>query len=91
MLRAGHRRVVGGVVPVRRVDGHELLGGWGVRPGDWQFAASIQQEVLARIGEEDISVVVRDHAPLRPDETIHLVIDPAKLFVFDKATGLRLR
>jgi multiple sugar transport system ATP-binding protein len=36
-------------------------------------------------------VVVRDHAPLRPDETIHLVIDPAKLFVFDKATGLRLR
>jgi multiple sugar transport system ATP-binding protein len=49
------------------------------------------QEVLARIGEEDISVVVRDHAPLRPDETIHLVIDPAKLFVFDKATGLRLR
>ncbi|MBE0580215.1 sn-glycerol-3-phosphate ABC transporter ATP-binding protein UgpC [Devosia sp.] len=49
------------------------------------------QEVLARIGEEDISVVVRDHAPLRPDESIHLVIDPAKLFVFDKATGLRLR
>jgi multiple sugar transport system ATP-binding protein len=49
------------------------------------------QEVLARIGEEDISVVVRDHAPLRPDETIHLVIDPGKLFVFDKATGLRLR
>ncbi|MBU2369176.1 MAG: sn-glycerol-3-phosphate ABC transporter ATP-binding protein UgpC [Alphaproteobacteria bacterium] len=49
------------------------------------------QEVLARIGEEDISVVVRDHAPLRPDDTIHLVIDPAKLFVFDKATGLRLR
>jgi multiple sugar transport system ATP-binding protein len=49
------------------------------------------QEVLARIGEQDISVVVRDHAPLRPDETIHLVIDPAKLFVFDKTTGLRLR
>ena len=49
------------------------------------------QEVLARVGEEDISVVVRDHAPLRPDQTIHLVIDPAKLFVFDRATGLRLR
>ena len=49
------------------------------------------QEVLARVGEEDISVVVRDHGLLSPDETIHLVIDPAKLFVFDKATGLRLR
>jgi multiple sugar transport system ATP-binding protein len=49
------------------------------------------QEVLARIGEEDISVVVRDHALLSPGETIHLVIDPDRLFVFDKATGLRLR
>ncbi|MEO8684368.1 MAG: sn-glycerol-3-phosphate ABC transporter ATP-binding protein UgpC [Devosia sp.] len=49
------------------------------------------QEVLARIGEEDISVVVRDHPPLHPDQTIHLVIDLTKLFVFDKATGLRLR
>jgi multiple sugar transport system ATP-binding protein len=49
------------------------------------------QEVLARIGEEDISIVVRDHALLSPGETISLVIDPAKLFVFDKATGLRLR
>jgi hypothetical protein len=29
-----------------------LLGGWGVRPGDWQFAASIQQEVLPRVSVE---------------------------------------
>jgi multiple sugar transport system ATP-binding protein len=49
------------------------------------------QEVLARIGEEDVSVVVRDHPLLSPREMIHLVIDPDKLFVFDKATGLRLR
>jgi len=49
------------------------------------------QEVLARVGEEDISIVVRDHALLSPGETINLVIDPAKLFIFDKATGLRLR
>ena len=49
------------------------------------------QEVLARIGEEDLSVVVRDHKLLRPDELIHLVIDPERLFIFDKATGLRLR
>ncbi|MGV8953456.1 MAG: ABC transporter ATP-binding protein [Cypionkella sp.] len=49
------------------------------------------QEVLAHIGEEDISIVVRDHALLSPGEMINLVIDPAKLFIFDKATGLRLR
>ena len=49
------------------------------------------QEVLARVGEEDISIVVRDHAPLSPGEKVHLVIDPEKLFVFDKQTGLRLR
>jgi hypothetical protein len=29
-----------------------LLGGWRVRPGDWQFAASIQQEVLPRVSVE---------------------------------------
>ncbi|NGP17510.1 TOBE domain-containing protein [Devosia aurantiaca] len=49
------------------------------------------QEVLARVGGEDISIVVRDHALLSPGEQINLVIDPQKLFVFDKATGLRLR
>ena len=29
-----------------------LLGGWGVRPGDWQFAASVQQEILRRVSVE---------------------------------------
>jgi hypothetical protein len=29
-----------------------LLGGWGVRPGDWQFGASIQQQVLPRVSVE---------------------------------------
>ena len=29
-----------------------LLSGWGIRPGDWQFGASIQQEVLPRISVE---------------------------------------
>jgi multiple sugar transport system ATP-binding protein len=49
------------------------------------------QEVLARVGEEDISVVVRDHALLSPGDKVNLVIDPQRLFIFDKATGLRLR
>jgi hypothetical protein len=29
-----------------------LLSGWGVRSGDWQWGASIQQEVLPRVGVE---------------------------------------
>jgi multiple sugar transport system ATP-binding protein len=49
------------------------------------------QEVLARVGEEDISVVVRDHVLLRPGDRVNLVLDPQKLFVFDKASGRRIR
>ncbi|WP_240230500.1 ABC transporter ATP-binding protein [Devosia lacusdianchii] len=49
------------------------------------------QEVLARIGDQDISIVVRDHALLSPDENIHLNIDPPRLLIFDKTSGLRLR
>lgn len=30
----------------------DLLGGWGVRPNDWQFGASIQQEILPRFSVE---------------------------------------
>jgi hypothetical protein len=29
-----------------------LLSGWGVRPFDWQFAASVQQELLPRVSAE---------------------------------------
>ena len=30
----------------------EVLGGWGVRSGDWGFGASIQQEMLPRVSVE---------------------------------------
>jgi hypothetical protein len=30
----------------------ELLGGWNVRPYDWQFSASVQQEVMPRVSAE---------------------------------------
>jgi hypothetical protein len=30
----------------------DILGGWGVRSGDWQIGASIQQEVLPRVSVE---------------------------------------
>jgi hypothetical protein len=30
----------------------KILGGWGARPTDWQFGASVQQEVLPRVSVE---------------------------------------
>jgi len=30
----------------------KLVGGWGVRPGDWQIGASIQQELFPRVSAE---------------------------------------
>ena len=30
----------------------DLLSGWGLRPGDWQVGASVQHEVLPRVGVE---------------------------------------
>jgi hypothetical protein len=30
----------------------DILGGWGVRPHDWQFGASVQHEVLPRVSVE---------------------------------------
>jgi hypothetical protein len=30
----------------------DLLGGWGVRPYDWQFSASVQQELMPRVSAE---------------------------------------
>ncbi len=29
-----------------------MLGGWGVRPGDWQIGASVQQELMPRVSAE---------------------------------------
>src|SRR4030095_10299438 len=30
----------------------EILGGWGVRPYDWQFGASVQHELVSRLSIE---------------------------------------
>ncbi|GLQ54814.1 ABC transporter ATP-binding protein [Devosia nitrariae] len=88
--------------PLDRAPGSEIV--YGIRPQHIGLAetgvpAEIvvveptgeAQEVLARIGIQDISVVVRDHAPLHPGETIRLAIDPARVLIFDKASGLRLQ
>ena len=48
------------------------------------------QEVRARIGGTEISVVIRDAELLSPGQKIGLGIDPAKVLLFDKASGERL-
>ncbi len=49
------------------------------------------QEVRARIGGTEISVVIRDAALLTPGQAIALGIDSAQVLLFDKASGERLR
>jgi multiple sugar transport system ATP-binding protein len=50
-----------------------------------------EQEVLVRLGGQDISVVVHNSAPLNPGDKVGLKIDVAKVLLFDKASGERLR
>jgi multiple sugar transport system ATP-binding protein len=49
------------------------------------------QEVRARIGETELSVVIRDADLLSPGQSMALGIDPDKVLLFDKASGERLR
>ena len=96
----GRRLPLGAPLDLPR--GKELL--YGIRPqhvgiGEEGVPATVQvveptgeaQEVLARLGDQDISLVVREHALLNPGDEIGLVIDPDKILLFDKATGARIR
>ncbi|WP_338720676.1 sn-glycerol-3-phosphate ABC transporter ATP-binding protein UgpC [Devosia sp. XK-2] len=49
------------------------------------------QEVRARIGETELSVVIRDADLLSPGQSMALGIDAEKVLLFDKASGERLR
>jgi hypothetical protein len=53
----------------------DILGGWGVRPYDWQFGVAIQQEVLPRVSVEVAwnrrwwgNFFVTDNQALGPDD-----------------------
>jgi multiple sugar transport system ATP-binding protein len=49
------------------------------------------QEVLLRIESSDISMVLSEAAPLQPGQKVTLGFDPAKVLLFDKDTGERIR
>jgi hypothetical protein len=65
----------------------ELLSGWGVRSGDWQFGASIQQEVLPRVAVEVgyqrrwlVNFLVTDNLARAPEDHtefgVNIPVDP---------------
>ena len=65
----------------------ELLSGWGVRSGDWQFGASIQQEVLPRVAVEVgyqrrwlVNFLVTDNLARAPEDHtefgVNIPLDP---------------
>jgi hypothetical protein len=49
---SGNNLNFGNADPTRTTVNPEILRGWGVRPYDWSFGVSIQQEVLPRISAE---------------------------------------
>ena len=62
-----------------------LLAGWGVRPGDWQWGASVQQEVMPRVAVELgyqrrwlVNFLITDNRNRAPeDHTVFGVVIPS--------------
>jgi hypothetical protein len=48
----GNNRLFGNPLPVGTTVNPAVLGGWGVRPWDWQVGVAVQQEVLPRVSIE---------------------------------------
>ena len=75
----------------------------GVRPGDLELAADgvagrvvvveptgAETELVVDVGGERLIVVMHGRTAVKPDDTVHLQVDPAKVHVFDAADGRRL-
>jgi multiple sugar transport system ATP-binding protein len=78
---------------------------YGIRPGDIHLsptghgiAAKVivveptgaETELLLKVGEAQIIVVIHGRTAAQPDDIVHLVIDTDKAHVFDSASGARL-
>ena len=49
-----------------------------------------ETQVVARLGQQEITVLFRERLSLQPGETIRLAPDLDKIHLFDKASGKRL-
>ena len=76
---------------------------YGIRPGDIKLGAEgipakvvvveptgAETELVLKVGEVTLVVVVHGRTTARPDETVHLAIEPAMAHLFDAADGRRL-
>jgi len=76
---------------------------YGIRPGDLQLAdtgipakvvvvepTGAETELLVQVGDALLIIVMHGRTGARPDDVVHLAVDPAKAHVFDGETGQRL-
>jgi multiple sugar transport system ATP-binding protein len=76
---------------------------YGIRPTDLVVAeqgiparvvvvepTGAETELLLKVGEQQLVLVMHGRTGALPDSTVHLALDPAKAHVFDAATGARL-
>jgi multiple sugar transport system ATP-binding protein len=84
------------------VDGQAVH--YGVRPTDLEVQAGggipanvvvveptgAETELLVRVGEAQLIVVMHGRTTAHPDDTVHLAVASGKSHVFDRATGVRI-
>jgi multiple sugar transport system ATP-binding protein len=76
---------------------------YGIRPGDLALApdgiparvvvvepTGAETEMVVDVGGQQLIVVLHGRTAVRPDETVHLRVDPAKSHVFHGASGRRM-
>jgi multiple sugar transport system ATP-binding protein len=76
---------------------------YGIRPTDLTLAergipakvvvvepTGAETELLLRVGDTNVIVVMHGRTTAQPDDTVHLAVDTAKAHVFDGASGRRL-
>jgi multiple sugar transport system ATP-binding protein len=91
------------VVQAQGSEGQQVQ--YGVRPTDIHVATSgagipakvivveptgAETELLVRVGDANLVVVMHGRTPARPDDTVYLTVADDKTHVFDAAGGQRL-
>ena len=89
------------VPPGLGADGQEVH--YGIRPTDLMLAEAgvparvvvveptgAETELLVQVGDQQLVVVMHGRTQAKPDDTVHLALDPAKAHVFDAQGGARL-
>jgi multiple sugar transport system ATP-binding protein len=103
-LRGGAVEALGArwpVLPGLGRDGQEVH--FGIRPTDLELAeqgipaqvvvvepTGAETELLLRVGDQQLVVVMHGRTQAQPDSTVYLALDAAKAHVFDAASGARL-